>query len=216
VEANMVSNGNQSSASGPAQAQILTTESKIWYVNGVCPGETPGQNGVSTSVNGSNIGLTLNQGGNVLGGSGVLNGTTITGNYSVTGSKCPNLIANTNYPSGFDSGGFVGNQVPDLGGTFSGSLNLANGTVNAAFALTENTDRTLTVSAQLKGLVTNGAFTFTGSAVGNVMFVSGSVDGQTLSLFGYFDRTGQFTGSQNSMLVFDYETLSAVGLLLKQ
>jgi hypothetical protein len=216
VEANMVSNGNQSAASGPAQVQILTLQSKIWYVNGVCPGETPGQNSVTASVNGGNTGLTFNEGGNALPGQGVLIGTTITGNYSVTGSKCPILIDNTNYPSGYDSGGFVGNQVPDLGGTFSGSLNLADGTFNTAFTLMENADHTLTVSAQLTGLVSSGTFPFTGSAVGNVMFVSGSVNGQTLSLFGYFDRTGQFTGTPNSMLVFNYETLSTVGLLIAQ
>ena len=216
MEANMVSNGNQSTASGPAQVQILTLESKIWYVNGICAGQTPGQNSINASVNGGNIGLTFNEGGDALPGQGVLNGTTILGNYSVTGSKCPVLIGNPNYPPGYDSGGFVGSQVPNLGGTFSGSLNLADGTFNTAFTLVENSDRTLTASAHLSGLVNNGTFTFAGSAVGNVMFVSGSVNGQKLSLFGYFDRTGQFTGTPNSLLVFDYETLSTVGLLIKQ
>src|SRR5271165_3324288 len=103
VEANMVSKGNQSSAGGPAQVQILTLQSKIWYVNGVCPGETPGQNSVTASVNSGNIGLTFNEGGNALPGQGVLLGTAITGDYSVTGSKCPILIGNINYPSGYDS-----------------------------------------------------------------------------------------------------------------
>jgi hypothetical protein len=216
VEANMVSNGNQSSASGPAQVQILTLQSKIWYVNGVCPGETPGQNSVTASVNSGNIGLTFNEGGTALPGQGVLIGTAITGNYSVTGSKCPILIGNVDYPSGYDSGGFVGNQVPDLGGTFAGSLNLPDGTFNAAFTLTENPDHTLAVSVQLNGPVNNGTFPFTGSAVGNVMFVSGSVNGEALSLFGYFDRTGQFTGTPNSMLIFNYQNLSTAGLLIKQ
>ena len=65
----------------------------------------------------------------------------------------------------------------------------------------------------LTGPVNNGTFTLTGSAVGNVMFVSGSVNGQTLSLLGYFDRTGAYTGMTNSMLVFDYDTTTEIGLL---
>jgi len=216
VEANLAANGSQSSATGPSQVQILTLENKSWYVNGACPGETPGQNSVAANVSGSNIALTFNEGGSVFPGQGVLVGTTITGNYSVTGSKCPSLIGLIGFPSGSDSGGFVGNQVPDLAGTFSGSLNLTDGIDNAALTLMESTNHVLTVSAELKGPQNNGTFTLTGSAVGNVMFVSGSVNGHTLSFFGYFDRTGTFSGMTNSILVFDYDTLANIGLLIKQ
>ena len=48
------------------------------------------------------------------------------------------------------------------------------------------------------------------------MFVSGTVNGKVLSWFGYLDYTGRFTGTPNSLMVFDYNTGATVGLLLKQ
>jgi hypothetical protein len=216
VEANMAANGAQSDASGPSQVQILTLEHKVWYVNGSCTGTTPGQNAVATALSGHNIALTFNEGGYILPGQGMLTGTTVTANYSITGSSCPDLDGETGAPPGADSGGIVGNQVPALAGTFSGSLNLPNGTDDAALTLTQGNSQALSVGVALTGPVDNGTFVFTGSAVGNVVFISGSINGQALSLFGYFDRTGAFTGIPNSMLVFNYGTLSQVGLLLGQ
>lgn len=216
VEANLSANGSQSSATGPSQVQILTFENKTWYVNGVCFGATPGQNSVAASVSGSNVAVTFNDGGNTLPGQGVLMGTTIMGNYSVTGSKCPDLIGHIGVTPGSDSGGFVGNQVPELAGTFSGSLNLPDGTDNATFTLNEGNNHSLTVNATLNGPAENGNFTLSGSAVGNIIFVSGSVNGRALSLLGYVDSTGTFTGIAGSVLVFDYSTLANAGVLLKQ
>jgi hypothetical protein len=216
IGANFTSNGTQSTANGPSQVQILTLEHKNWYVNGVCAGATPGQNSVAASLSGNAIALAFNQGGNTLPGQGVLTGTTVAGNYSVTGSKCPDLLGSLYVPPGSDFGGFVGNRVPALAGTFSGSLNLPTGADNAALTLTEDTNQALTVSAALSGPVDNGTFAFTGSAVGNIMFVSGSINGQALSWFGYFDRTGAYTGIPNSILVFDYNTFAQIGLLIGQ
>jgi hypothetical protein len=216
VEGNLAANGNQSSASGPSQVQVLTLENKVWYVNGVCPGATPGQNSITASLARNNVGLTFDVGGNHLPGQGVQTGTTLAGNYSISGSNCPDLQGNIGFPSGSDSGGFAGNEVPNLAGTFSGVLNLPNGNDNAALTLSENSDQSLTVSAVLTGPVDNGTFTLTGSAVGNIMFVSGSVSGQNLSLFGYFDRAGTYTKMANSLLVFDYDTFANVGLLVGQ
>jgi hypothetical protein len=221
VEANLAANGSQSSASGPSQVQILTLENKVWYINGVCPGATPGQNSVTASVSGNSIALAFNEGGNTLPGQGTLTGTTITGNYSITGSTCPDLagplgVPPGSIPSGTDFGGFVGTKVPALAGTFSGTLNLHDGADNAALTLTQNPDQTLSVSAELTGPVDNGTFIFTGSAVGNLMFVSGSVNGNALNLFGYLDRFGTFTKLPNSLLVFDYDTQVNAGLLIGQ
>jgi hypothetical protein len=215
VEANLGANGSQSSATGPNQVQILTLEEKTWYVNGVCPGSTPGQNSVAVTPTGNNINFAFDEGGNATDGQGMLTGTTITGNYSVTGSTCPNLQGLIGFPPGDDSGGFVGNEVPALIGTFAGTLNLPSGFDNAALTLTENQDYSLNVSAQLTG-TDNGTFQLTGSAVGNVMFVSGSVNGRTLSLFGYYDRAGSFTHVTNSLFVFDYDTLTDAGVLIAQ
>jgi hypothetical protein len=216
VEANFKAQGSQSSANGPDQVQILTLEKKTWYLNGVCHGATPGENSVSTEVSDNNVALTVNEGGSAFTGQGVLTGLTITGNYAITGSTCPALIGEIGYPPGTDSGGVVGNQVPELAGTFVGTMVLPNGTDNAALTLNEATGHALAVSAKLTGPVDNGTFSFTGSAVGNVMFVSGSVNGQNLSLFGYYDRAGTFTGMPNSILVFNYSTLATAGLLIQQ
>jgi hypothetical protein len=217
VEANLVANGNQSNAAGPSQAQVLTRENKIWYLNGVCAGEMPGQNTVAASLAGNNqIAVTFDQGGNSLTGQGTLTGTTISGNYSVSNSKCPDLVGIVGSPAGFDSGGFTGNPVPNLAGTFSGVLNLSNGVENAAITLMENSDRTLNVPVTLTGTADNGTFPFSGSAVGSTLFISGSVDGTVLSWLGYVDYTGRFTGTPNSVLIFDYDTLAIAGLLLKQ
>ena len=136
-----------------------------------------------------------------------MNGTTISGTYSGTNSNCS------------DSGTFTGTQVPNLAGTFSGILNFPSGSDQVTATLTEGSNYSLTVQTTLVG-ADNGDFTFTGSAVANVMFVSGSVDGNAFSLFGYFDRSGQFTGTPNSIAVFDDNLVNGVyayyGLLVKQ
>ena len=69
---------------------------------------------------------TFDVGGNSFSDEGTLTGATISGNYSITNSH------------GFDSGGFTGNNVPPLAGTFSGSLNLPNGLYIATLTLTED------------------------------------------------------------------------------
>ena len=216
IEANLAASGNQSGATGANQVQVLTFEQKNWYVNGICPGNTPGQNSFGSSTTGNNISLTFNDGGNAFSGQGVLNGTTINANYSISNSSCPNLTGLTGYPPGTDSGGIVGNQVPKLTGTYSGPLSLPDGTDNAALTLSENPDSSLTVSAALTGPADNGAFTFSGAAVGNIVFVSGSVNGQNVDLLGYYDRAGTYTKMPNSLLVFNYATGTTVGLLLAQ
>ena len=216
VEANLAASGNQSSASGASQVQILTLEKKIWYVNGSCAGSTPGQNSVSANLSENNIALTFDEGGNMLPGQGSLTGTTVSANYAVKGSPCPDLTGTLQYPPGTDQGGIVGNAVPTLAGTFSGTLNLPNGTDNATFTLTENGDQTLNVTADLNGTVDNGSFNLSGNAIGNVMFVSGTVSGEPLTLFGYFDKTGAYTKLPNTMLVFVYSTGSTAGLLQGQ
>lgn len=220
VEANLSASGSRMSASGPAQVQILTFERKTWYLNGVCAGSTPGQNSVSAGLNGNNVGVTFNEGGYQLPAQGVVTGAQVTGNYSISGSSCPDLTGSTStvppIPPGVDQGGFVGNQVPSLSGTFSGTLNLPDGTDNAAVTLAENADTSLVATVTLTGGVDNGSFTFAGSAVGNVILVTGTVNQQTLTLFGYFDRNGAFTGLPNSLLIFNYDRLANAGLLLGQ
>ena len=216
VEANLRAGQNQSNASGPSQVQIVARENKNWYVNGICFTAAPGQNSVAATVSGNNVNVTFNEGGNTFSGQGVVAGTSISGNYSVTGSDCPDLQNIIGVPAGSDSGGFTAVQVPELGGTFAGPLNLPGGPANTSLTLSEDSNQALTVGAVLNSPGKEGNFVFSGSAVGNVMFVSGSVNGTEISLFGYFDRAGRFTGTPNTIQVFDYDTLTNIGLLIKQ
>jgi hypothetical protein len=220
VETNLSASGNQMSASGPAQVQILTLEKKIWYLNGVCADSTPGQNSVAASLSGSNLAVMFNEGGYQLPAQGVITGTQMTGNYSISGSSCPDLIGSPSsvppIPAGVDQGGFVGSEVSNLAGTYSGTLNLPDGTDNATVSLAESSGGSLNANISLTGIVDNGTFSFTGSAVGNVMLVTGTVNQQSLTLFGYFDRAGTYTGFPDSLLIFNYGRLTNAGLLLGQ
>lgn len=209
IEANLSANGAQSSASGPNQVQTATRLNGVWYVNGdgECPNPTPGQNSLNATAGGSNITLTFNEGGNVFTGEGTLSGSTITGNYSGTNAGCS------------DSGTFIGTQVPNLAGTYLGTLSFPSGADQVSATLTESAGNLLTVQTTLTG-TDNGTFSFSGSAVANVMFVSGTVNGNPFSLFGYFDSSGTYNGTAESIQVFDDVAADGVyanyGLLVEQ
>ena len=203
IEANLSASGAQSSASGPSEVQTATYVNGIWYVNGACTSSSPGQNSISSTVNGSTVTFTFNEGGATFTGQGTLNGTTVSGTYSGTTPGCS------------DSGTFTGTVVPQLAGTFAGTLYLSTGSDQVTATLSEASGNVLTVQTTLTG-VDNGTFTFSGSAVANVMFVSGTISGQSFSLFGYFDQKGKYTGVPNSIAVFDYQTLGYLGLLTQQ
>ena len=66
--------------------------------------------------------------GNVFTGQGTVSGNTISGSYSGTNSDCS------------DSGTFTGTQVPNLGGTFSGTLGFPSGSDQTTATLTEGTN----------------------------------------------------------------------------
>lgn len=207
IEANLSANGAQSSASGPNQVQTATHLNGLWYVNGDCSSSSPGQNSITGTVSGTSITLTFNEGGNTFTGQGTVNGTTVSGIYSGTNPNCS------------DSGTFTGTAVPNLAGTFSGTLNFPSGPDQVTATLTEGSNNSLTVQTTLSG-TDNGNFVFSGSAVANVMFVSGSVNGNPFALFGYFDSTGIYTGTPNSIAVFDDNLVNGIyasyGLLIKQ
>jgi hypothetical protein len=203
IEANLSAAGAGTSASGPQQVQTATYSLGTWYVNGFCSSPWPGQNGITGTVNGSNISLAFSEGGNMFNAMGTVSGTTVSGSYSGTNSNCS------------DSGTFTATKVPTLGGTFSGTLTFPSGSDQVTATLTESSGNVLTVQTALTG-ADMGNFSFSGSAVANVMFVSGTVKGNTISLFGYFDSHGTYTGTPNSIAVFDYTTLTYDGLLVKQ
>ncbi|MGA8490319.1 MAG: hypothetical protein WB711_07845 [Terriglobales bacterium] len=209
IEANLSANGAQTTANGPNQVQTATRLNGVWYVNGdgQCPYSLPGQNSVEGTVSGNDITLTFNEGGNVFTGDGIVSGSSISGTYSGGNSDCS------------DSGTFTATKVPNLAGTFSGTLNFPSGADLVTATLTETAGNVLTVQTTLTG-ADNGTFGFTGSAVGNVMFVSGTVNGNQFSLFGYFDSSGVYNGTANSIQVFDDNAGDGIyanyGLLVEQ
>jgi hypothetical protein len=192
IEANLSANGARTSASGPSQVQTATRLNGVWYVNGdgQCPYSLPGQNSIEGTVSGSDITLTFNEGGNVFMGEGIVSGSSISGTYLGGNSDCS------------DSGTFTGTRVPNLAGTYTGTLNFPSGADSVTATLTETAGNALTVQTTLSG-ADNGSFTFSGSAVGNVMFVSGTVNENQFSLFGYFDSSGVYNGTADSIQVFD-------------
>lgn len=203
IETNLSDVGGQVSAGGPDQVQTATYFDNTWYVNGACVSSSPGQNTVSGTISGNILSVIFNEGGNTFTGQGTISGATVSGSYSGSSSGCA------------DSGTFTGAQVPNLSGTFSGNLDFPTGADAVVATLSEGGNYSLTVQAALSG-ADNGIFTFSGSAVANVAFVSGTVDGNAFSLFGYLDATGAYTGTPNSIAVFDYATLEYEGLLVKQ
>jgi hypothetical protein len=207
IEADLSANGAQSSASGSSQVQTATNVNGTWFVNGDCSSPSPGQNSITGTVTGSNITLTFNEGGNVFTGQGTVSGSAVSGTYSGSNPNCS------------DSGTFTGTQVANLAGTFSGTLNFPSGQDQVTATLTEGSGNSLTVQTTLVG-ADNGNFIFSGSAVANVLFVSGSVNGNPFALFGYFDSSGIYTGTPNSIDVFDDNLVNGVyanyGLLVKQ
>jgi hypothetical protein len=189
VEADITANGTQSTASGPSQIQTATDSAGTWYVNGACVSESPGQNSLTGTVTGTSIALGFNEGGNLYTGDGTLSDNAISGTYSGNSGNCS------------DTGTFTATLVPSLSGNFAGTLNFPEGTDSVVASLTESSNYSLSVQTTLSGADT-GAFTFSGSAVANVLFVSGTVNGNAFSLFGYFDSSGRFNGTPNSIAVY--------------
>jgi hypothetical protein len=113
--------------------QTATHLNGLWYVNGDCSSSSPGQNSITGTVSGTSITLTFDEGGNTFTGQGTVSGTTVSGTYSGTNPNCS------------DSGTFTGTQVPNLAGTFSGTLNFPSGPDQVTATLTETTNNSLTV-----------------------------------------------------------------------
>jgi hypothetical protein len=202
IESDLTADGNQTSANGPNAVQTATYLGGTWYINGDCVSATPGQNSVSGTVTNNTISLTFNEGGNLFTGQGTISGNTISGTYSGTNPSCS------------DSGTFTATQVPNLSGTFSGTLAFPSGADQVTATLTESGNYALSFQTTLSG-TDNGNFLFSGFAVANASFVSGTVNGNPFSLFGYFDASGTYTGTPNSIAVFDDSTLQYYGLLVK-
>jgi hypothetical protein len=215
VEVSLTQTGNQVNSTQVAAAYYDST----WT-----PQVQPcGLDGCVTSITGTANGSSLSFSGTLIncGGTapcsfqaqGTLNGSTITGTWTASGIS-----------AGPDAGTFTATLVtPKLSGAYTGTLQVctvpvpngcsALGSDNASVVFNQGNSGSINLTATLSG-TDNGAFPLSGSLVGNVMLVSGTISGQSVSLLGYYDQTGQYTGAKNSIEVFDLAAGSmSMGLL---
>jgi hypothetical protein len=211
IEANLTQAGSQINSTQGAAAYYNSTGS-------VPPVQPCGGDGCITSITGTANDSSLSFSGTLdkchatpcsIQGQGVLTGTTISGTWTASG---------LDVGSSPDAGTFTATVVPKLSGTYAGTLTtcVTHGSIgcttfgsdNVSAAFSEGSADSLTVTATLSG-TDNGAFALTGSTVGNIFLVSGTISGQSVSLSGYYDQTGQYTGVKNSIEVFD----SAAGIM---
>lgn len=193
TEANLSAKGSQLSASGPSQVQAAAFFNQIWYVNGGCTTyPSPGQNSITGTISGNEVILTFNEGGIEYAAQGVISGQTITGTYVGSNPQCQ------------DSGTFTATLAHPPAGSFSGTLNVLSGPDQVSATITQGSDHAVTLQVSVSG-ADNGTFRLSGSQVGNVMLVAGSLNGTPISWFGYYDAAGLYTGTANSIAVIDYE-----------
>ncbi|MGA9039771.1 MAG: hypothetical protein WB421_04490 [Terriglobales bacterium] len=169
------------------------------FFGGLCPGATT-ENLTGTLSTYDDLSLTLTEGAAIYTLAGTVNtsGKSMTGTYTFSSGSCP------------DSGTFAGIQVSALAGTYTGTLNFTNGNQDSATAiLTEGVPSSFTVALTLTG-ADNTTVTLTGFVVGNVFSVQGTLDGQAVSYYGYYDF------SEKDLYMVDATSDTPIGTLFAQ
>jgi len=150
-------------------------------LEGVTMDGAPTCGGVSGSISGSTVTLTWNTNTTFTGtlnSNGSITGTSnngITNNF--TASPVSSLVPNGTY-SGTFSEGFPGDIV----------LTTSSGT-----------NYQLTGTMMVSG---SGPYSLTGQLLGNILLLSGTVEGQPASFQMYYDATGSITGTAHSITAF--------------
>jgi len=149
------------------------------YIGGLCPAN--GTDGITaTLTNSGSLKYSLSEGGNMFSGTGVATTKTMSGTYQSGAGTCS------------DSGTFVGTQIPTLDQlNFSSCGNQQEPYIETA-AVAEKLDHTLSLSGTYNGT----PFTLSGSRLGNVMNVTGDLNGQTTHVYVYFSQG-------NNLFVYD-------------
>jgi hypothetical protein len=164
------------------------------YFGGNC--SPVGTNTFTGTVSSSNaVTITLTENATVYTLTGTVTGTgkTMTGTYKFQSGTC------------HDSGTFVGQQVAQISGTYSGTLNLTNASDSASAVMAEvpgGFTETLTLTG-----VDNETDILTGFVVGSVFSVQGTVEGQSISHYGYYDAT------ENAVFMVDATSGNLLGIL---
>jgi hypothetical protein len=175
IETNMQQSSAALSASGGNQIVLIGVHpTGGLYFGGNCL--PVGTNSFTGTVEtGDTITITLTENATVYALTGTVTGTgnTMTGTYTFTSGTC------------HDSGTFVGQQVSEISGTFLGTLDLASASASASAVLAE-VPGSFTETLTLTG-ADNETDTLTGFVVGNLFSVQGTVEGQSVSYYGYHD-----------------------------
>jgi hypothetical protein len=195
IETNMQQSSGTLSASGGNQIILIGEHpSGGLYFGGNC--SPVGTNTFTGTVSSSDaVTITLTENATVYPLTGTVTGTgkTMTGTYKFQSGIC------------HDSGSFVGQQVAQISGTYSGTLNLPNASDTASAVMAEvpgGFTETLTLAG-----VDNETDTLTGFVVGSVFSVQGTVEGQSVSYYGYYDS------NENAVFMVDATSGNLLGIL---
>jgi hypothetical protein len=151
-------------------------------LEGVVMDGAPTCGGVSGSISGNSVTITWNTYTTFTG--------TLNSNGSITGTTSNNGATNSFTASP------VSSLVPN--GTYSGTFSEG---FSGDIVLTTNRE----ANYQLAGTITvngNGPYNLTGQLLGNILLLSGTVEGIPASFQMYYDSTGSITGVAKSINVF--------------
>jgi hypothetical protein len=195
IETNLQESGGTLNANGASQIVLVGVHpTGGLYFGGLCPGN--GVDALTGSISKANVvSLTLTEGSTAYTFTGSLTGTTtaISGTYAYSSGDCE------------DNGTFTAQKANALTGTYSGTLILPSGTDAATVTLTE-TPLSFSVSIALTG-ANNETDTLTGEVVANVFLVQGTVAGESVSYYGYYDVL------ENSLYLVNALNGDALGIL---
>jgi hypothetical protein len=195
IETNMQQSSGTLSASGGNQIMLIGEHpSGGLFFGGNC--SPVGTNTFTGSVSSADtVTITLTENATVYTLTGTVTGTgeTMTGTYTFTSGTC------------HDSGSFTGQQVAQISGTYSGTLNLPNAS-DTASAIMAEVPGGFTETLTLAG-VDNETDTLAGFVVGSVFSVQGTVEGQSVSYYGYYDS------SENAVFMVDATSGNLLGIL---
>jgi len=128
-------------------------------------------------------------------GNGISGTATFNGNSA--GATAFSGVALGTNPNSSYSGSFA---LFDVNGTQLGTDTAQLALVLGSAANGYGTSATLMLSG-----TDSGVYALSGSQDGKTLLLSGTINGQSVSLVGYYDSTGSYTGTPGSLLVFEMQ-----------
>jgi hypothetical protein len=184
-DGNIAANSNQISFVSLAPNSLNITE-----FGGPCQ-STPGDSNLTGSVTSSSaVQFTFTENGNIFKVTGTLSGD----GKSLNGTYSPDTSSGTINACTADSGGTItGNMVGRITGNFSGQIcalgessSSCQPNDTATATASESSSNILTLNLTLTG-VDNAALTLTGPVTGNSFVLQGTVQGQIVTYYGYYE-----------------------------